>query len=95
LLGSCGTLTPDQIAGFSATAKAYAQAFCGYVAPISEVATLVAQFVPGAGVAVDIGTQVGTRICQVATGAAAAQGGAIIVDGVAIHGHFIAGRRHR
>lgn len=96
LLGGC--LTAQQITDEAVTAQGYAKQICGYLAPIGEIASLVAAFVPNAGSVVDIGVQIGNEICSVATKAGAHRGasGGIVVQGVEIHGHFVAGahRRH-
>lgn len=99
--------TADQAAQTTATIttiQSEAKTICSFLPDAAAVAGLVASFVPQAGVAVPIGTQIATAICNAVTHAGAARfsaaAPALVQDAIgqrfAVTGHFVAGghRRH-
>lgn len=106
-LAGCSAQQQAQVAGEITAIQQTATQVCSFVPDAAAVAGMIAAFVPQAGVAVPIATQIANAICQAATsiraGAArtvGAEAPLLVQDAVgqrfAVTGHFVsASRRHR
>lgn len=96
-LGGCAT-TGTAPGGTDPTVAAVIAAVktgCQYVAPASQVASIITTFT-GGGAIVDLVGNVANSICAAVTAKGALRGGAQPqVNGVILTGHFLSGSHHR
>jgi len=98
-LGACGTTggLPASTTTTDPTVSSVIQAVrtgCAYVAPASQVASIITTFTGGSSIVDLVGT-VANSICSAVTAKGASRGVSPSVNGVPLTGHFLAGAHRR